>query len=309
LNLFTALLLFYLLYVLIVEKSTELSLTLEFTKGAVFIFLLVLGLGTLNWYLETVKWQELMRQVHRIDRKTAVKSILLGISSNLILPNRTGDLAGRLRYIPKEKVWEALYINFFAACSQLLLTFLMGLIAIFFLSDQLHILLTQHQFLVALFIGAAILLSVFLYLRSNMLSRLFMWFKGKEKVEGLPSFDLIQRIRTLILSAARYFVFLIQFYLILTALGLNISLLESSYSLAVVFFINSFLPSNMLLELASKSAVVYLVFDVLSMDPMLGVSAMVLLWLINIAIPSALGIVLLKDIKWISPKNVQNQKI
>ena len=185
----------------------------------------------------------------------------------------------------------------------------MGLIAIFFLSDQLHIFLAQYQFLVAVIIGAAILLSVFLYLKSNMLSRLFMWFKAKEKVKEIPSIDLIQRIRTLVLSAARYFVFLIQFYLILMALGLNISLLESSSSLAVVFFINSFLPSNVLLELASKSAVVYLVFDVLSMDPMLGVSAMVLLWLINIAIPSALGIVLLKDIKWISPKNVQNQKI
>lgn len=251
----------------------------------------------LNWVIEGVKWSRLISKVERLSTHKVAQSILLGLTANLIAPNRTGDLIGRLRFIPKGKRWSATYLNFFSGMSQLMVTFLMGLFSLLYILLELTPFVSVQTPLSIAFLICLITLSLFLFFLSNSLKQIFLLIKNKR--EQL-SFDVNfkDRASTLGLSLLRYLVFVLQFYWIILSLNSSVSLVESSVALSLIFFMNSCIPANWLVEVIAKGGIAFFVFQWMDLDPMTGVYATSLLWLVNLFIPSMVGVFFLKDINW-----------
>lgn len=278
-------------------QLSDLSISLD---GRVILFLFIaLLLSILNWMLEAIKWSQLIKKVQFLSATQLGISICLGISANLLAPNRTGDLLGRMRFIPFSKKWEALYINFFNAMGQLLITLIAGLLTLMIHLELFISVSSDLKMFYSILILSLITAAIFIYLFSNVLLRIYAgWNKGVNHTNIQISAK--ERLQTLLLSLGRYLVFVGQFFLLLTGLGAEINLLESFYVLSLIFFLNSFVPSNWLLELASKGSIAYFIFDLFGYDPLAGVAAAVLLWLVNLLLPTLIGILYLKDIDWLN---------
>ncbi len=273
------------------------------------LILLVFSLGILNWSLEAIKWSSLIKKVHELSISKIVASILLGITANLLAPNRTGDLAGRLKYIPASKRSKVLYLNFFNASSQLLMTYIFGLLSLFFFAEYIQPLNNLADTEKLLILVALISVGIILFFRSNLLLNTFIRFSSpKVEKASLPNLTNQDRIRSFGFSAARYVTFLLQFYLILRICGMEIGIIESSMALAFIFFSNTFIPSNWLVEILSKGTITYFVFQLLGYAAPTAVTATILLWFVNIALPSILGVYYVKDINWIRMFQLNRKK-
>lgn len=284
------------------DKSPELSfIPLELNIQLLNISLCLLGLGILNWSLEAIKWYSLIKKLQKLSPGKIAASILIGISSNIILPQRSGDIAGRLKYIDSGNRWKALYLNFVAANSQALITFIIGMFAALWFLDQTLLIKSLYVDLfkfLALFLA---LLSTALFLFSNLIKKAFIRFKGFIHQSELQDLELpsSSRFRLMIFSLLRYMVFSLQFYLITVLLQAEMSFFSAFLAISLIFFVNSFVPSNWLTELLAKGSFAYFIFDWMSLDPWIGISATLILWLINIFIPSLVGLYFLKDVNWL----------
>ena len=85
-----------------IEYWNELKKTFqEISPGRLILLMIVVLLMPLNWFLEAVKWQRLTEKSVVISLKTSLKSVLAGLSTGYITPNRIGDFAGRVLFLPK----------------------------------------------------------------------------------------------------------------------------------------------------------------------------------------------------------------
>lgn len=281
---------------------------IELVSIAPFLVSIVVLLSILNWSLEGAKWNFLIRLIHYLSLKKIIASIFFGLAANIVAPNRTGELAARLKYIPKKKRINALYLNFFSASSQLYITILAGLVSAFYLSSSVlsTFELNSNYFLIGL--CTFTLLSGWLFVKSTILARIFAYF-NRSKIAASSDFVEVRirdRVKVFAYSSIRYLVFCLQFFLILKSLGADISFVDSTSRLALIFLVNSIIPSNWITELITKGSVTFFVFQLTALDPMIPLVAITSLWFINIFIPSLLGIYFLKDINWIGKLKFRN---
>tara|TARA_R100001015_G_C4604078_1_gene159063 strand:- start:177 stop:1136 length:960 start_codon:yes stop_codon:yes gene_type:complete len=294
------LLLLYILYLALISKEIPVEFNqLKINSTTIFYISLSCLLMLLNWSFEAIKWNLLIRKIHRLKTSEIIGSISLGLCANIIAPNRIGELAARLNYLPNEKRREGLYLNLFAASSQLLITFLSGLLASILLLPSLD--LIPHTWKLPLYLSASILIlfALLLFFKSQLVKRLLLnkLEKSGEKATAVH-LDHASRIKVIALSTSRYVIFLIQFFLILKAFGAEIGFYEASLMLSISFLVNSFIPSNWLTEIVTKGSVIFFLFELMAYDPLIGIMASLGLWLINLLIPSLLSLYFLKDIDW-----------
>ena len=76
---------------------------LDFSLHALGLFSLVCLMMLLNWSLEALKWKELTKAYHKMSFSEAFRSVISGVSTSFITPNRIGDFIGKLSYLPKGK--------------------------------------------------------------------------------------------------------------------------------------------------------------------------------------------------------------
>lgn len=294
------LLLFYFLFKALRSKDIPLAyLQLDIGLFSGICIALALSLIFFNWAIEAYKWNALIKKIHKLSKRELISSIALGLCANILAPNRTGELAARLAHIPTNKKRSALYLNLFAASSQFLITILAGIWAMAYLLPQLGFFNGIGNPFVHLLTFSIVVACLTIFFKSRLLGKLLMkkLHKRDQKAE-MAEITLHQRIEVLSLSALRYLIFLMQFYLILLAIEAKLNFFDAFLILATSFLLNGFIPSNWLTEVVTKSSVIYFLSDLLQYDPVLTVSASVGLWIINLLIPSILSIYFLKDVDW-----------
>jgi hypothetical protein len=112
-------------------------------------------------------------------------------------------------------------------------------------------------------------------------------------------------LKTFLLSALRYVVFLTQFYLAIKLMGLNFTLLKCLLVIPVIYLVLAAIPTIALAELGVRGSVAVFLFGLINgshgLDPetsLAVVSASTLIWLINIAFPSLAGILVVFRLKF-----------
>jgi hypothetical protein len=251
-----------------------------------------------NWGLETRKWQVLLKHLHQIGFWQAFKAILSGLAFALNTPNRIGEYGGRVLFIPEGKRVRAVSLTLAGSFSQLLVTLWLGSLGLFFLSDRiiasaefssLQIWITALQVMV-FFIA---LIGFIIYFRLRWLVMLI------EKIPGIQSYtkhiavleemNVRVLLNVMMLSLFRFFVFIVQYNLMLQLMQVEMGWWNGFWTVSVLFILLATLPTIALLELGLRWEYSIMLFGLFSSN-ILGIYAAATgIWLINLVLPALAG--------------------
>ncbi|WP_018478283.1 lysylphosphatidylglycerol synthase domain-containing protein [Pontibacter roseus] len=306
-------------FLLIIGKAVVVALTLYFLYLAIFTapdtllswrgilrsarksdytFLLILSalLIPVNWGLEAWKWQLLGQKLEKLSYLRAFRAVMVGLTLGFITPNRLGDYAGRVLELKSKERLEAIGAVFIGRFCQLVATVLVGSLGLLYFIWLLY--WADYP---------AICLSLVLLLLVLNLALLLLLFHARAMVALVSAVGPLQKLtkylaimgrytyhemyRVLLLSLARYFVFLLQFVLLLVLFNVRLSPLEYVSGVSTAFFLKSVVPSvSLLSDLGVRELSAMYVFSLLGQERLQVLSASLSLWLLNIVVPSALGL-------------------
>ncbi len=254
--------------------------------------LVVTGAMVLNWFMETVKWQLLYNKVATITRSDAWKGVLSGTAISIWMPNRMGDYFGRMLYLPGNHYGKAVICSAMGSMAQFVVTLLFGLagLAFWLLSE---IAATGNIWLPA--IAAALIfcilatiyvfLPVFVPILPDNIGR----FRIKRYIRVIYRFSLAERLRILGLSVLRYWVYSLQFVLLLILFQAGIPFTTALMIVWVVLLTQSLVPSFALTEVGVRGAASLFFLGHFTANTPAIMMATYSLWAINIVIPAAIG--------------------
>jgi len=267
----------------------------------------LLLLMPINWMIEALKWKKVLKTLFPIKFKASLFGVIAGTSTGVITPNRLGEFAGRIMYLPAIYRAEAIGLNFVCSFSQLWATVFFGTFAVGLFSDILQP-GTTHQIAYGLIsvLGFVMLISLGLFIFK--LKWLSAWvikkgigLKWVQYFSALANMPKSLIVKLLFLSLIRYLVFLIQHLIAIKLFSpLAFSFYEAAALIAMVYFFSTLLPVNSFLELGIRAGATLHLWN-LAM-PHLAVAALIaslFIWVLNVALPALLGnFILLK----INPK-------
>lgn len=296
---------FFIPFVVILEIGRRNSMELEGLWNALQLhekglMVWVVLLMPVNWGLEAYKWYYLMRHFgFRLTYLHSYKTTLTGLAYSLVLPGGIGEYMGRAEAIPNGEGWKGAGVLSIARIAQLYATVLFG-------GLTLGLFLWHKQYL-WLLTGLIFFVSVcwFFFLYST---RIAVWLT--KKLSGSYSFltDLLypwtqhgmEKPIVFVVSAIRYIVFTLQFYLILLVLGVKESTIDVLSGISSAFMLKSFFPS--FLDLGPRELAVTLFFKDMNTSMVQVLAASLLLWFINVMVPGLIGSLLTLRNVWLNHK-------
>jgi len=249
------------------------------------IFLCAFLLLFVNWGLEAWKWKMLLVKLVPVSYPEAYKAVLAGVTTGIFTPNRAGEFGGRVFSLPQGHRVEAALLSGAGGLAQFCITILAALPVTL---TQTHIRFFLPLDLRLARIGGIVIL--FLILVLFLFRRL--WLPSARKY--LPVFRLHgwrYWLGIVLISGLRYLVFSFQFYLLLRTFGIHLSVVQAYVGIAMTFFSTTVIPTLAFSEIGVRGGAA-LVFVGLFSDNALGIlSASILLWILNIALPALVGAV------------------
>lgn len=290
--------LLYLIYQKVFAKEDWQAQALEVWKHAkdfnplLLIFVLLLSLS--NWSLEAKRWQVLLEKIQQISWVKAFQSIISGISFAIITPNKLGDFAGRIIYLPENKRISGALSTLIGGWAQTSITFFFGILGLIYFNIKYP---TSWSLIVLI---AGILFSIFslwVYFNFSKLSKFQNKFKQVKIIKilfwTLKRFEKQQLMKILGISAIRFLIYNLQFALIAYILGVHIPFLDALFLIPLMYWLITVIPSFFLADIGIRSYISYLVFieSGLIQNDIGIISASLGIWLLNVILPALIGLV------------------
>ena len=265
------------------DFKTQLAFCLEHLRGDQFyLFVLAILLMPVNWGLETLKWKLLLRTDVSFAR--LLKSIIAGITVGFVTPGRTGEFIGRVMFLNDDNKSKVFYLSSIGGLAQTAASLIIGVPFVFIWRND--------AFITEIVIGcAAVYLLVFL--RFDLLNRLisswsFLQRYGLIIEQGdLPRFGT--QVWVLFLSFLRFGVYALQYVLLLEFFGLGTNKIALSTHTIVYLLAQTFSPLMPLLDFSYRGATALYVFNNFSTNNIAILSAVMVVWLINLVVPALVG--------------------
>ena len=264
--------------------------------------LVALALVPVNWGLEAWKWHRLARHLEPVSFAKSLRAVLVGLTLGFATPNRVGDYAGRILEMTSNRT-RALGAVFLGRYCQLVATVLAGGAGLVFFLLTFYLkgypAAKLGVTVAALVLGAAVLVPLY---RSRLLVvALGLWRplrRFRPALAVMPTYPLRALHLALAISGLRYAVFCAQFLLLLRAYGVMAPLGPGLAAVAGTFLLKSLVPSlNALADVGVRELSATHLFGLLGQDALPVLSASLSLWVINIALPSAAGLLLVPGLR------------
>lgn len=186
--------------------------------------IIAMTLVFVNWGIEALKWYLTVRKIgYKTSNGRIVQSLLSGISTGLITPNRLGNFIGRMLYFKPKKRALLVLGTLYGNLAQFIATVFFGMIGLYFTLNA-SIQFDYSDTLIVLSI-ALTTLAVLIYFCYPFVSLIGMPFLRRKlniiQLFRQPAKKLV--IPLLILSGCRYLVFILQFTLLLIGFGATYS--------------------------------------------------------------------------------------
>jgi len=254
-----------------------------------------------NWMLETKKWQLLIGKYENIDFLRAFKAVLSGLALSIITPNQIGDFVGRVFHLKTLGKIKGSLITVIGHTAQVMMTAGLGLFALlYFIQDRFEFVKNNYNLL---FLSSIALIIIFFsaFINSRYIFTYIVKFtpaKIHHLSEVFVKYEPREMFNILFLSFVRYFVFLFQYYLLLLCFDVDMPIMNAFLAIIATFCVQSMVPSFLLLEIGLRGASAMLFFGIFS-DNLLGILLSAYsLWIINIMIPSLLGLFYIYKLKF-----------
>lgn len=300
----TLLLLSYFIYRQVFQKEDLQTAIGQFNKnisphawtGLLLVFILMF----INWGLEARKWQRLINKIDKVSFADSYKAIFCGVTYSVFTPNRTGEYAGRLFYIRNTNIWRAIVVTLIGSLGQILATFLMGTVALILFMLKFPLLTNDSFILKYLLLVLSLLLLIFillLYFNISLFERRLEKIKPLRRwisyLRVIRHYSFKELLAILNLSLCRYITFTIQYILLLNLFGVDISVMNGFILIALIFLVQTVVPSVTIAELGVRGSVALFFLSYVSTNNLGILSAAFSVWLINLIVPSVIGLVLI----------------
>ena len=260
------------------------------TKDLITLFF-VITLLPVNWLLEAKKWQ-IIAAINNISLKQALRGVVLGLTMDNVMPLGTGAISGRILTISYDKRLAIIPGILAGQLMQGSLTLIFGLYGLTMIWKKATELYHWSNYQSLLVIGAIIILVLILIFWKNSI-RLFL--------KPLKDFTLNSWILIAGLSLARYLTFLLQFILLASIFSPTTGLQVVFGCATWVFAARTFMPHFSNLERLGIRALAVVFFMELFQLQVAGMLiAVIALWIINLVMPSILGLTLIRKVKFSS---------
>lgn len=260
----------------------------EFTLPTSTTSYLLLGLTLLllpaNWLLEAKKWQIIAFNTG-ISLFESLRGVILGLTLDNVLPFGTGSISGRLVTLKKEQRYSTVPGILAGQLAQSVVTFLFGLIGfgmVWRLAPE-RFFIDQSVTLILVALGLVTVIGLYLYKRQII-----------KFLQPLKSYPLNSWVLISALSLARYMVFLLQFILLASFFITEFNVVVIFGAATWVFAARTFMPKVTNLERLGIRALAVIFFcEIFALSPTGLLLTVISLWLINLVIPSLVGLGLL----------------
>lgn len=285
---------FYFVASKLIEDQLVLSELIHLFSSIDFalIFMIVTMLMIFNWLFESKKWQLLTRNYQTISLLKALKAILTGVSLDAILPFGAGAIGSKvlsLKGVDKQKLIAPIIIG---QGIQSFWTVLFGLIGLSQLTKMTDILSMYGGTNTALVLLLPIVVLVIIVLK--------YWPQTtKYYIQSVQSISKTIWLKIAIISLFRYLVFLTQLLLLSVYLAPEIPIVTLIGAIAWMFFAKTIIPKpGHLGALGIRGASVIFFLTLAGFSYSGVVLATLILWFINLAVPSLIGLVFIKDLNF-----------
>lgn len=276
-------------------------------QSAIMIIVAVFLLMFVNWFLESLKWKFLLSDIEKIGTWKAIESVFCGLTWAVFTPNRIGEYGGRVFFLSPRKRIKGLVAMSVGSISQLVLTNILGALALFWFFinfTKLHsILLFSIGFLVLLFCFFMLLFYFNIQWLYTLLMKINFLKRYRRFFIIFSRYNYQDIVRILIYSTLRYLVFTIQYFLVINLLIPDIQLFEMTMVLFIFYFIQSALPSLDLLDIGVRASVATYFFAFVTNQELAIMAAIASVWLINLIIPAILGAVFVLKLNFFGRSN------
>lgn len=283
----------------------------SFGNSLIYSFSAVFLLMLLNWSIEAYKWKLSVKRIQDISFRRAFLAILSGTSFSVTTPNRIGEYLGRVLYMGEGNRLKAISTTIVGSMSQLLATLFFGWIGLFVLRQKIISSGLISQIWVDVILTGVALATFVLTLFYFRLPFLIRWVdrlpqSGKFAwlLQALEEFNATLLLQLLSLSAIRFLVFILQYYLLFRLFEVEVTWLQGLFSVSVSFLVMAIIPTVALFTDLGLRGEVNLKLIGLFSSNNLGISLTALsIWFINLIIPALAGSLLILSIKRILKQN------
>jgi hypothetical protein len=283
------------------QEFQKLVAHITYNKVLVTMSLVVL-LMIVNWVLESLKWWHLTRLLSPMSVWLAIESVFCGLTWAIFTPNRIGEYAGRIMFLPNRKRIHGVFAMAVGSFGQNVITNVLGAGSlVWFLYTFKHL----NQWLM---LGIAVAAAVFMGLMLTFYFHIKWFVSLLNRIKFLKKFhrffDIMGKYKTAELLSimwfclARFFVFTFQYYLIIHLLVPEIPILQMSLIMFVFFFIQSAIPSLDLLDIGVRAYTASILFGYITNQSVAILVAISLIYIINLIIPAILGSVFVLKLKF-----------
>lgn len=281
---------FYYLYVGISEHPISIKEYLTVLKSInKEILISVLILMLVNWGVESLKWKMLTDTFQKLTFKETIVSIFAGVSSSLATPNRTGEFIGKILFLNPENRKKGVSASLYGSVTQLLITFVMGCIAIL-INSHLELINMNPSIKIISIILLLFLVILILFHRRTVR---YLQSKNINVFESYLEYNSVLLSKISLLSLSRYIVFFTQFYLLLYIFNTGLSFQDAVIGLPLIYIITSIIPSISFAELGIREISAFEILKHFTENTNGVVYATFTLWLINLLLPALIGSFLL----------------
>lgn len=294
---------FYYIYYKIFVK-TDYSAMSDFfqsisNKKIVFYITIVSLLMLLNWFIEAFKWKLLVTKVENISILKSIIAVFCGVTLSIFTPNRVGEIFGRIFIIQSPEKVKIAGLTIIGSIAQFMITILFGIISWLFFIKMFYptdiIANTFIYSIISIFFGVSVLTFIWAFINPSV----WLFFLNKisfkknfiDKIsDGIENLERTELSLVLCLSMLRYLVFSVQFYLLLQLFGINISYSQAIVLIPLTFLAITAIPTLAFTELGVRGSASILFIGMISAYHLGIITASLVLWAINVAVPAMIGI-------------------
>jgi lysylphosphatidylglycerol synthase-like protein len=285
-------------------------------SAEIWDLVIVILLMIINWSIEAVKWKISIQKVQPVSFLRSFRAVLSGVSFSVSTPNRIGEYLGRILYMEEGNRLRVISLTIVSSMSQLIITLLAGLIGLFFFRtnietgqivqglDSFWIKVLQYGVMIVLLILTG------LYFRLSLLINLVDKLRNNKRyswlISSLKDIRATLLLKLLSLSAIRYIVFVVQYFLLFRLFEVDIEWWECFWAVSVIFLVLAIIPTFAIAELGVRGKVSLKLLELFSTNS-LGISiATATIWIINLVLPAIAGSLLILSIKIFKNRNERN---
>ena len=281
------------------EENIDTVVDLLSVRKNYSLLFLVLLLTLINWFLEALKWKRLISIIEVVSLKKSLQAVLAGIVGGMVTPARIGDFFSRILFLNSGNKTSGLVASLIGGWAQLVITIVFGFFAL-----SLEITFNSNRFIDFLLVFSINLLgvcAVVLFFFPELIFKLpdfIIIKKMKQKLNYLKECNKLILLHVLTISFARYVIFVIQFFILISIFELNIPFITIFTGIALTFISTAFLSYFLPIELGTRELFALSYFENYTDNLTAVLTSVFLLWVCNIAIPGLFGLVVFLRLKF-----------